>query len=554
MTKTMPGRRLLLCMLTALLLLSFVPLTAQAAEYTAQGATAFVFSDTGITVTPGDYTGYKISKTALTINQAGTYIVSGSCADGSITVKKGTTGVTLVLNGLTLTSADTAPLACNKSSGVTLVVASGTVNSLTDSANNNDENFPDNADAENAVVKCKDGSNVVICGAGTLNITANGKNGIKSGATTEEEGEASLTIREVTLNITAPVNDAVNAEQLLRIESGALTISAADDALHCDLEMQIGAAGTAGPTINITACYEGLEAATLNILSGNVSIVATDDCLNAANSDLTDYAFSMTISGGVITAYTSSGDGFDSNGSLTITGGTVTVWTANTADNQPLDADGTITITGGTVLAAGGSSGMGMTLNASQPCVIFGTAAGNGGMGGASGGQPGGQPGGQSGGQPGNPPGGQPGQSGQTGASAQIAKGSSLLIQDGAGTTLYSGTAVCDASYLFFSSAELTADSSYTLMADNTVVATAAAQSGTVSSGGGQPGNPSGGQPGGQPGQPGSQPEAGATTSPQTGDGASMGWCFVLAGSGAFAVLLWVLYRRIGRKKRVKTP
>lgn len=54
--------------------------------------------------------------------------------------------------------------------------------------------------------------------------------------------------------------------------------------------------------------------------------------------------------------------------------------------------------------------------------------------------------------------------------------------------------------------------------------------------------------------QPGSQPEAGAATSPQTGDGVSMGWCFVLAGSGAFAVLLWVLYRRIGRKKRVKTP
>ena len=36
------------------------------------------------------------------------------------------------------------------------------------------------------------------------------------------------------------------------------------------------------------------------------------------------------------------------------------VWTANTADNEPLDADGTITVSGGTVLAAGGSSGMGM--------------------------------------------------------------------------------------------------------------------------------------------------------------------------------------------------
>ncbi len=68
----------------------------------------------------------------------------------------------------------------------------------------------------------------------------------------------------------------------------------------------------------------------------------------------------MTISGGTIDAYSSAGDGFDSNGDLTITGDTVIVWTANTADNEPLDADGTITVSGGTVLAAGGSSGMGM--------------------------------------------------------------------------------------------------------------------------------------------------------------------------------------------------
>ena len=52
-----------------------------------------------------------------------------------------------------------------------------------------------------------------------LNITAAGKNGIKSG--TENEGRAaSLTIRELTLNIDAPVNDAINAEQTLEVESG----------------------------------------------------------------------------------------------------------------------------------------------------------------------------------------------------------------------------------------------------------------------------------------------------------------------------------------------
>ena len=156
----------------------------------------------------------------------------------------------------------------------------------------------------------------------------------------------SLTIRGLTLNI----------------ESGTLNISAGDDAIHCDYVMNVGASGTTGPSITIKACYEGLEAATLNILSGNISILSEDDCLNAANSDLTGYSFSMTISGGA-----------------------VVVWTANTADDQPLDADGTLTVSGGTVLAAGGSAGMGVPISAAQPYVTFGStgAMGGGQMGGS---------------------------------------------------------------------------------------------------------------------------------------------------------------------------
>ena len=211
---------------------------------------------------------------------------------------------------------------------------------------------------------------------------------------------AAMTIRGLTLNITAPVNDAINAEQTLNIGTGTLNISAGDDAIHCDYVMNVGASGTTGPSITIKACYEGLEAATLNILSGNISILSEDECLNAANSDLTGYSFSMTISGGAITAYSSTGDGFDSNGDLTITGGTVVVWTANTADDQPLDADGTLTVSGGTVLAAGGSAGMGVPISVAQPYVTFGStgAMGGGQMGGS--GAPSTLPGGTNGQQP----------------------------------------------------------------------------------------------------------------------------------------------------------
>ncbi len=480
-------------LLLALAILMLLVPKVSAAEYTASGATKFVFADSGIRVTEGNYTGYKIAGSELTINGAGTYIVSGSCSDGSIKVKKGTTDATLVLNGLTLTSTATAPIACNKSTEVNIVVASGTTNTLTDSAQNNDDDYPDNGDAENAVIKCKDGSQVTISGSGTLVVNARGKNGIKSGATTDEEGTASLTIRNVNLTINAPVNDAINAEQTLNIESGTLTISAEDDAIHSDYTLTIGASGTVGPTINITSCYEGLEAATLNILSGNISITASDDCLNAANSDLTGYSFSMNISGGTINAYTSSGDGFDSNGTLTISGGTINVWTANTADNQPLDADGTITISGGTVLAAGGSSGMGMNLSASQAYVTFGGSAMGGGNMGGQPGSMGGQPGGRAFGNSGS-------------SSASVTNGNTISIKNGS-SSVFSTTARCNASYIFFSSPSLTSGTSYTLYAGSTSVSTATAQTGSSQSGGMQPGN-------GQ--QPGSNQQPGATQ-PQPG-------------------------------------
>ena len=90
----------------------------------------------------------------------------------------------------------------------------------------------------------------------------------------------------------------LQSAQLLTIESGDLTISAADDAIHCDYTLQIGAEGTDWPAISITDCDEGLEAAALHVASGDIRIRASDDCLNAANSDLSGFDFSMDISGG----------------------------------------------------------------------------------------------------------------------------------------------------------------------------------------------------------------------------------------------------------------
>lgn len=546
----MKTRKICSLILCILLVFAYCAVFCVSAEEDFSGATEFVFSDAGITVTDGEYTGYKVDGTSLTINESGIYRISGSCADGSVKVKKGMEGVTLVLAGLDLTSDSTAPISCNKSADVTIIAAEGTKNTLTDSEKNNDETYPANEDAENAVIKCKDGSDVTITGKGTLTLNAYGKNGIKSGAATEEEGEARLEISELTLVINAPVNDGINAEQLLEIKSGSLTVSAGDDGIHCDKLLYIGDENTEGPDITVEESCEGIEAAELYIRSGKITVHSTDDCLNASNSDLSGYAFKIEISGGELYMDTTAGDGIDSNGTLDISGGTVVVWTANRADNQPLDADGTINVSGGTVLAAGGSSGMGMKLGTGAGYVIFG---GSGNAGGFPGGGNGGFPGGGGGGMPGGERPEMPGNGNINGNGSEIAgsgtvsisKGDTITIEDSDGNTLYSGTALTDASYIFFSSADVVTGGDYKLLVNGS-------DSSSASGGGNGSGSGTGGCDNSAPTANGGGTAASDTASSET-DGTSGSVppvVYVLLGASGIMLVGGVAALVISKKKK----
>ena len=441
--------------------------TAETTEYDLTGATHFVFSDSGITVEKGAYNGYKIEGTALSIKEGGTYVVSGSASNGTIVVKKGVTGVTLVLNGLKLSASATAPITCNKGSEVTIVAMEGTVNDLSDDKYNNDDTYTDETlypDVENAVIKCKDGSNVTISGTGTINITANGKNGVKGGYDLYEEdedgnatdvllGTASLTIREVTLNITANVNDGLKSDKELNILSGNITVTAADDGIKCDYVMNIGAEGTEGPTILIQKAKEGIEAATLNVWSGNITVNATDDGINAANSDLRNYSFSYNQYGGSVYVNVTNGDGIDSNGVISLNGGTVEVYAPSQGDGDPLDSERGTAFNGAIVLAVG-HLGMAQGYTAKTPYVVFGSTSAQGfgmrGMGNAQ--------------------------------ASLVTAGSAISIIDASGKVLYTGKAVRNASYILFSSPELASGATYTLKNGTTEAGTAAA--GTASTGG----------------------------------------------------------------------
>ena len=283
---------------------------------------------TYITVTDDD--------SQVTIKSSGTYVVTGSSSDGNITVKKGTTGVVLVLDDLDLTSTTGATVSVNKEAEVKIII-SGTV-TLTDNENPDDENSTDEAVADafdGAALKAKANSQVYVTGDGTLVIHGNAKNGIKAG------DDSSLIFDGVTVNIDA-VNDGINGNYDVSLLSGSFTIAAGDDAIHADHILSIGNTDGTGPTIRVTESNEGLEGTVVNIYGGDISIVSSDDAINAANGDglyegVLDYSFNM-MGGRLVVS--SQGDGIDSNGNVNLIGGSAAIHSAAQGGEAGIDYDG----------------------------------------------------------------------------------------------------------------------------------------------------------------------------------------------------------------------
>ena len=272
----------------------------------------------------------------IKITSSGTYVVSGTCSDGNITVKKGTTGVVLVLEDLDLTSTTGATVSVNKEAEVKIIISGSVV--LTDNENPDDEYSSDEevADAyDGAALKAKANSSVYVTGDGTLTINGNAKNGVKAG------DDSSIIFDGVTVNITA-VNDGINGNYDVTLLSGTFNISAGDDAIHADHILTIGSEDGTGPTIKVTKSTEGLEGTVVNIYGGDISIVSSDDAINAANADSAyegelDYSFNM-MGGKVV--INSKGDGIDSNGNVNLIGGSATINSASGGGEAGIDYDG----------------------------------------------------------------------------------------------------------------------------------------------------------------------------------------------------------------------
>ena len=197
-------------------------------------------------------------------------------------------------------------------------------------------------------------------------------------------------------------DDGVHSNGTVTITGGEWTIRTGDDGIHAD-----GALTITGGSFSIPYCYEGIEGSTITINGGTFDITANDDGLNAA--DGTSNAPGMAnencwivINDGEFTIV-SDGDSIDSNGDLTINGGTLDL-NCNGNGNTAIDTDGTYTNNGGDVTTNDGSE------NGSGEMGSFG------GQGNTAAGGPGGQMGQPGGG--GQMPDSAPGQNDQNGTAS----------------------------------------------------------------------------------------------------------------------------------------
>jgi hypothetical protein len=227
--------------------------------------------------------------------------------------------------------------------------------------------------------------------------------GMKAGTSSsdgEDDSTGILLIKDGTISINTlgagttsgnqKGDDALHSNAALEIDGGDITISAGDDAIHSDTELTIN-----DGNIVINSCYEGLESSLININGGNTRILsASDDGVNICggndnsggdnfNPGLNFGGFNSNQSQNQTTVDTTkllhitdgylfvnaSGDGLDSNGSISMEGGTVVVYGPTSSSDAPLDFDGTFTIDGGYLLAVG-SSGMAQTPSTGSQAYI----------------------------------------------------------------------------------------------------------------------------------------------------------------------------------------
>ena len=234
--------------------------------------------DTGITVEGG----------AFVITRGGSYELKGDLSNGQIKVAvPKTEQVELILNNFTASCNTSAPLYVESADKCTIVVAAGSVNTLTDATLYQYANPAD--DKPNACIYSSD--DLTIKGEGTLNVNGNYNNGIGC--------KNDLRIKDCTLNVTG-VNNILKGNDSVEIENATVKLSGGEDAIKSDTADRTDKGYiliTAGSKVEINCIDDAIQATMSITIEAGCAITGTcgGDALNCPGTINADEA-AMQIS------------------------------------------------------------------------------------------------------------------------------------------------------------------------------------------------------------------------------------------------------------------
>lgn len=442
--------------------------------------------------------GVSMEAATLRITSAGVYRLTGSLTGGVSVEAADDALVVLVLDGVTIDNTEGPAVTVANADAAVVHLADGSRNSVSDATS-----YAEDAEAAAAIWSAAD---LTVDGGGALSVQANGNDGITSrddlaitsgnvtvtAADDALVGKDALLVTGGELTLTAG-GDALKSSQdddatrgNIRVTGGTISAVAGDDGLQSagDIVIEGGSVQVAGTdkglnaaqaaviadgTVTVTKSDEAIQGNDVLIAGGVVDLTATDDGINGSagssgTADTTnaqqgggpggggsaDTGERVVIAGGTVTV-NAEGDGIDSNGSLTLAGGTIRVFGPTGGGDGIFDANGAFIVTGGDILAVGST---GMPQNPDDASTqLWVTAA------------------------------------------ATIQAGQEVAVLDADGTVTAQTTSPRQAGMVFWSSPEVTEGGAYTIRVAGAQAATATqGQPGVGMSGG-----PGGGGPGGGP-------------------------------------------------------
>ena len=292
----------------------------------------------------GSASGVSISGSTVKITSAGTFTFTGTLSDGQIVVDAADKGnVNIVLDGVDITSSNSAAIYVIGADKVVVTLADGTTNTLTDGSTRFDQEIT-------GALYSKD--DLVITGNGSLNVNANYNDGIVCKDT--------LKIASGKISVTS-VDDGIIGKDFVSVTGGDITVNAGGDGIKStnDADATLGYLAVSGGTFNITAVNDAVQASTDILVTGGSFNISTGGG-SASAPQKSEWGQQSQQS----QTDSSSAKGFKAGGNIIVKDGTITLDTCDDSFNSKNYAE----ISGGTIAISAGDD----AIHADTALTVYG--------------------------------------------------------------------------------------------------------------------------------------------------------------------------------------